>query len=189
MPRAVQSALLGLASPVVFVVCFRTWGAQAAIASAIAVAVIQGVIFKLRRGRLSPVFVLPAALTLLFGGLELAFASLNLYRYQAFAQNGIVALVCAAAAAFRLPLLSWLSSSVSELAGLPLGGSRAHVKLTAVWAAYFAFKALLYLELAQRLRLDTLVLVRTGLGTASFLGLAAYSFIQTRARPQTKSPA
>ncbi|MGZ3688526.1 MAG: septation protein IspZ [Bdellovibrionota bacterium] len=160
---------LNFGAPVAFFLVFQAFGAKPAIAVALLVTMIQALSFVALSERISPFFLVASGFTLLFGLMDLFIATPRFFRLEPAVENAVLGAVFGATLFLRIPIAEWFAGALPVEYRPKLGPDGHHYlrKLSALWTIYFWLKAAIYLDLAFRVDLGRLVLLRTALGGGS----------------------
>lgn len=166
---AVSFFLLNLATPVVFFWTFRLAGAKPAIAFAIGVSALQTAFHLWLKARMSPFFMVASGFTVGFGLLDLVVTAPQFFRLQPFAQNLLVGLVFLFSALTRYPIVTWFAAALPPFVRPEMDEETSNYlrNVTWAWATYLLVKALIFLYLAFRVDLGSLILLRSVIGGGS----------------------
>jgi intracellular septation protein A len=164
-----EFTLINFATPIAFYVTFRIAGPKPAIALAIATTGIQALVHKIRGLKMGPFFLLASGFTVFFGSIDLVVASPRFFRLEPAVHNFVVGVVFLYSAFTHRPLVAWFAEAVPErfrpsIAELGPGYLRG---VTVYWAAYLLAKAGVYLYLAFKVDLGTLIVLRSVIGGSS----------------------
>lgn len=182
--QAIEFFLKNFIVPVAFILTFKAAGAKAAIAVAVVATVLQILVSRWKRIKLSPFFIVSSAFALVSGGLDLVLSTPQYYRLEPFVQNMLIGSVLLGTVMAKLPVVEWFAAGLPERIRPQVGevsSSRltknpsvdllppSYVrKLTLIWVIYFFTKGTAYLWLAFQVDLGNLVLLRSTLGPLSF---------------------
>lgn len=175
--------------PIAFFVAFHEAGAKAAISIAVGLTAAQVLFFRIRGLQLSPIFLVASGFTVLFGSIDLLLVSPMFFKIEPFLQNALIGTVLAASQLSSFSLLEWFARGIPSQIHPQLGkGEVAYLrKLTWIWSGYFYLKAILFLYLAFQVDLGKLILLRSVIGSASFvLLLAGEVLYRTKIRPRRR---
>jgi len=171
--HGLEFAFKNLAVPIAFYIAFQSFGAKPAILVAISATLIVVLIHAALRIMFSPFFIVASGFTCLFGVMDLIVAQPRYFRLEPFAQNFLLGTVFLVSLVARTPIIAWFAGGLPKNLQPEPGEESAHYmrKLTVIWTAYFYAKAILFLELAFRVNLGELIVLRSiiGGGTLSLM--------------------
>jgi uncharacterized membrane protein len=169
--QAAQYVLLNLAGPLGFYLTFHWIGPKAAIGLAISITLIQVIVHWIYSLRFSPIFIVAAGFTVLFGSIDLFLESPQFFRLEPFAQNLVVGTVFLLSLLGRVPVVVWFASGLPEPVrpDLSVIGNDYLRKLTFLWGIYFCVKAGIFFYLAYQVDLGSLVVLRSLIGGGSLV--------------------
>ena len=166
--------LKNFSAPIAFYLVFNAWGTKPAIATALAVCLLDVPFHRWRRIPFSPFFIVAVSFTLFFGVIDLLVASPRFFRLEPFFQNFTMGTIFTGSLIRRKPILNWFAAHLPPRfrpASEPAMGGYLR-RLTWVWAVYFYVKSFIFLWLAYQVDLGQLVVWRTIIGGGSLALLA-----------------
>ena len=161
--------LENLLPSLVFFIIYHWKGATAAVAFAVGAAALQIVIQRILQSNLSPVFIIAAGFTIVFGSASLLASNPHFYRFEPFAQNFLLGTAFLVTLLAKATFAEWLMGSMPHQIrpNIEALGVSYFRRLTLVWAFYCFLKAALYLYLSYHVNLGELILLRSLLGGGS----------------------
>lgn len=175
--------------PVAFFVVFRLFGAKPAIALAVVVTLIQVIIYRVLKKKLSPFFIVASFFTVSAGMTDLVLASPRVFKFEPFVQNFFMGVVFLFSMVRHKPIAHWFAEGLPERVRPVLGPDEGDYlrRVTWAWTLYFFLKSFAFLFVAMRVDLGTLIILRSLAGGGSiFLMLAGEIFYRKKIRPRRK---
>lgn len=173
--RILKFAISNFAPLIVFYAVNHYYDLRTAIIAAIAVSAIE-IGFKLiTKTPFTGFFKFSVLVTAVFGALDLAIKTPIFFQYEAAVTNVITGIY------FGMTVRaskSFIQEWVEKKNGKPVTDGNAILRcriLTIVWTVYFFLKAAIYVYVSSHYSLEQAVVIRSGLGSASFYGLLAIS--------------
>ena len=133
-------------------------------------------IYKVKKKPISIFFLYSAAITVLFGGIDLYLKESVLFKYEATISNILVGCFFASTLLGKKPIIQEFAEAQGRISKeLSLDGQFYFKFITLIWSVYFWLKAAIYAWLASRVSIGEGFLIRTLIGSASFYALLAIS--------------
>lgn len=176
----VRFALENFGPILVFYGVNHSYGLKPAILASTAYTLLEVTYKFIKKEKLSSLFKFTAALTLLFGAVDLYSQQSFLFKYEACVTNIFTGLFFAASLFSEKTVIQ----EFREKNGNPAPASRDRIAyfkiLTIVWVLYFFAKAGAYYWMASSMSLEEGFLIRTILGSASFYALLFISIVGSK---------
>lgn len=169
-------ALSNFGPILVFYVANHFFGLKTAVASSIVWTLFEIASHRLRKKPLTTFFKFSAAITLVFGLIDLYLQRSLLFKYEAALSCAMVGAFFAGSLWSEKPIIRQFAEAQGRISSELNPDSEYLFKfLTVIWTIYQFSKAGFYAWIASRYSLEEGLAIRTTLGTASFYALLAIS--------------
>lgn len=176
LKNILQFVLNNFGPIVVFYAANHFYGTLIAVSASLVWTVGEILLNRLRGKTASTFFKFSAAITILFGVLDLYLQRTVFFKYEASASNVLFGLYFGSTLLSKKPLLQEFAEAQGRIKDqINADGVYLFRFLTALWALYFFAKAGFYAWVASRYSLEEGLAIRGTIGSASLYGLLGIS--------------